>query len=166
MANVQPLRARVHLTSMNIFWKFSKKRVCCFVMCQVPFCSRSYWELVGVGPRGVLGLRVWGQGLTIYYLMADGDGWRGAVPGHEVRQPDAAADQPHPDWPGCGDRPADQAVHHNRWVMVNVKFSYSEDWNVKHFLLYIYSCFFAAKMWNTSFRTSRAASLQLKVTEL
>ena len=35
------------------------------VSAPVPFGFRSYWDLVAVGPTGVLGLRVRGQGLTI-----------------------------------------------------------------------------------------------------
>ena len=36
------------------------------VSAPVPFGFRSFWDLIGVGPRVFLGLRVWGQGLTIY----------------------------------------------------------------------------------------------------
>ncbi len=45
---------------------------------------------------------------------ADGDGGRYAVPGHEVREPDAAAHLQDPDRPGHRDRQAHQAVHHHR----------------------------------------------------
>ena len=38
------------------------------VSAPVPFGFRSYWDLVGAWPREVLGLRVWGQGLTIFFI--------------------------------------------------------------------------------------------------
>ena len=41
------------------------------VSAPVLFGFRSYWYLVGVGPKGVLGLRVWGQGLTISNSMLE-----------------------------------------------------------------------------------------------
>lgn len=36
-----------------------------------------------------------------------------ALPGHEVRQPDAAEDHPHPDWPGSWDLPPHPPIHHH-----------------------------------------------------
>ena len=42
------------------------------------------------------------------------DGGRDAVPGHEVRQPDAAAHHAHPDRAGQRDRAPHPPVHHHR----------------------------------------------------
>ncbi len=56
---------------------------------------------------------------TVWFVVgdlnaADGDRGRYAVPGHEVREPDAAAHLQDPDRPGHRDRQAHQAVHHHR----------------------------------------------------
>ena len=47
-------------------WTCLQQAYSILVSAPVPFGFRSYWDLVGVGPRGCweLGQRVWGQGLT------------------------------------------------------------------------------------------------------